>query len=150
MIHRPVGLRARARGGAAGTWFALLVLTAACHGPSPSDAPRPTAHGRDIYFARCAACHGMDGRGGGPVAEALLTPPPDLTRLALDAGGRFPRERFVGFVSGEIATTAHGPREMPVWGRRFEPPTGATGVAGIYRTRELNLLTVYVESLQVR
>jgi mono/diheme cytochrome c family protein len=143
-------MRRRLRGAAGvGTLLALLALTAGCVRPPAAEAPPPTAKGRDIYMRRCAACHGVDCRGMGPVAEALRTPPPDLTRLAAANGGRFPRERVIGYVSGEIDATAHGPREMPVWGRRFEPPSGATVAAGLYRTRELGLLVTYLDGLQV-
>jgi cytochrome c oxidase cbb3-type subunit 3 len=31
--------------------------------------------GRSIYLARCATCHGQEGRGDGPIASSLLGPP---------------------------------------------------------------------------
>jgi cytochrome c oxidase cbb3-type subunit 3 len=31
--------------------------------------------GRSIYLARCATCHGREGRGDGPIASHLLGPP---------------------------------------------------------------------------
>jgi len=34
--------------------------------------------GRDSFDRYCAACHGVDGRGTGPVASALRTRPADL------------------------------------------------------------------------
>jgi cytochrome c oxidase cbb3-type subunit 3 len=31
--------------------------------------------GRTVYLARCATCHGVEGRGDGPIAGSLLGPP---------------------------------------------------------------------------
>jgi cytochrome c oxidase cbb3-type subunit 3 len=31
--------------------------------------------GRTVYLARCATCHGQEGRGDGPIARDLLGPP---------------------------------------------------------------------------
>src|SRR5581483_10542527 len=75
--------------------------------------------GADLYFAYCSACHGRDGKGGGPVAKALKTPPPDLTLLARNNGGKFPRDQVELTVRGEGNRSAHGSREMPVWGPFF-------------------------------
>jgi mono/diheme cytochrome c family protein len=74
---------------------------------------------RALFVRYCAACHGADGKGGGPVAPALATPPPDLTRLARDAGGEFPRARVIRAIDGRTTIRAHGAGEMPVWGERF-------------------------------
>src|SRR5690625_6298082 len=35
--------------------------------------------GHAAFITSCASCHGEDGRGGGPVAEFLTIPVPDLT-----------------------------------------------------------------------
>ena len=70
--------------------------------------------GRDSFDCYCAACHGVDGRGGGPAASALRTPPPDLTTLARRNGG-FPRELVVAFVEGtDWLSLTHGSGDMPV------------------------------------
>ena len=34
------------------------------------------------YQSSCAACHGINGKGDGPVSKELKTPPADLTVLA--------------------------------------------------------------------
>ncbi len=112
--------------------------------------PAPEAwDGRDEFRDACAACHGADARGAGPAAPALRTPPPDLTRLAERADGRFPREHVIAVLSGEIHITAHGSREMPVWSQRFGPTGyGATAAASIYARRWLETLASYLESIQ--
>ncbi len=76
--------------------------------------------GPDLFRAHCAACHGLDGKGHGPVAAALKGKPADLTLLAKNNGGEFPVERVQKFISGDDPSLpAHGSREMPVWGPIF-------------------------------
>jgi len=75
--------------------------------------------GRDIYIDRCGACHGEDGTGNGPAVGMLKIAPPDLTLLAQRNGGTFPTERVKDIVGGWAGLTAHGSREMPVWGDLF-------------------------------
>ena len=79
-----------------------------------------SVRGPDLYHAHCAACHGPDGKGNGPVAVDLKTKPADLTFLAKNNGGKFPTQRIQKFISGdEPSLLAHGTREMPVWGPIF-------------------------------
>lgn len=101
--------------------------------------------GRDSFDLYCASCHGETGRGDGPVAPALRTGPPDLTRLAQRNNGAFPRARVREFITGTNRTLpAHGSTEMPVWGpmfRAFESDA---------RARErLDNLVSYLESIQL-
>lgn len=71
------------------------------------------------YADACAACHGSDGTGGGALAAALKTAPPDLTRLAEQNGGEFPFERVFRIIDGRTPVEGHGSAEMPVWGQVF-------------------------------
>jgi len=94
------------------------------HDGQPPEATQPGAAivgGRDAFVRACASCHGADGRGGGPVAAALRSPPPDLTTLTRRATGRFPRERVIAVLSGDMPEAAHGNKELPVWSERFAP-----------------------------
>jgi mono/diheme cytochrome c family protein len=76
--------------------------------------------GPDLYRAHCAACHGPDGKGGGPVAPSLQVKPADLTKLAKNSGGAFPEAIVRKIISGDEPTLlSHGSREMPVWGPIF-------------------------------
>ena len=101
--------------------------------------------GRDSFDRYCAACHGADGRGTGPVSAALKTRPADLTTLAPRNGGVFPRQRVASFVEGtDRSFTAHGTSDMPVWGSAFR---GLESSDARVRVRLANLVA-YVESLQ--
>ena len=55
----------------------------------------PATSGRQMYVSYCAPCHGMDGRGQGPVASALRTPPADLTVMSRNNHGKFPDTHIV-------------------------------------------------------
>ena len=103
--------------------------------------------GRDLFRFYCASCHGLTGKGDGPVASSLTKTPPDLTTIAERNGGMFPSEWLERFVAGDDRpAAAHGSREMPVWGPIFqslEPRDRLTPV------RIANVVA-YVESLQKR
>lgn len=75
-----------------------------------------TMSGKDLYSRFCAACHGVAGKGDGPVAATFNVEVPDLTLIARRAGGAYPRERVARIIDGRHIFGAHGSRTMPVWG----------------------------------
>jgi mono/diheme cytochrome c family protein len=75
--------------------------------------------GKQMFEAYCAACHGKEGKGDGPVAAALKAPPTDLTVLARQNKGKFPSLQVAKAITGEAGISAHGSKEMPVWGPVF-------------------------------
>lgn len=75
--------------------------------------------GREEYRDSCAACHGLEGKGDGPMVDWLRKPAPDLTRLAATNGDVFPFDRVFQIVDGRNPVGGHGSRDMPVWGSRF-------------------------------
>ena len=77
------------------------------------------ASGKQTYMEYCAACHGDDGKGMGPAASALKTPPSDLTALAMRHAGRFPEEYVAEIMRFGKPIQAHGSADMPVWGPIF-------------------------------
>ena len=103
--------------------------------------------GMDL-FRLLTSCHGADGKGHGPTAAALTTPPADLTRIAAKNGGLFPRQQIIGFVSygNPTVIVAHGSRDMPVWGPIF---TGLDPSAARAQMRIENLVQ-YIESIQTK
>src|SRR6516164_8062654 len=68
------------------------------------------------YRSHCAQCHGIDGKGDGPVAPALKTPPSDLTLLSKNNGGTFPEQKVLETINGVGNLNAHGSSDMPAWG----------------------------------
>jgi mono/diheme cytochrome c family protein len=79
----------------------------------------PSNSGKDMYNNYCAVCHGKDGKGAGPAASALKTAPTDLSALAKNAGGKYPAAHVSVIIRGQATTTAHGSKDMPVWGPLF-------------------------------
>jgi mono/diheme cytochrome c family protein len=79
-----------------------------------------SVRGPDLFRAHCAACHGLDGKGGGPAAASLKEKPADLTVLAKMNAGKFPVTHTAKMIAGDDPSVAsHGSREMPVWGPIF-------------------------------
>jgi mono/diheme cytochrome c family protein len=76
--------------------------------------------GRDSFEFYCASCHGITGKGDGPVANVLKTPPADLTSLARRNGGEIPKDRVLVVLTGTgRPVPSHGSTDMPVWGPIF-------------------------------
>ena len=101
---------------------AAAQLGAACAAESEK-APSPTPFvlsGKNDFLFQCTSCHGLDGKGDGPVAEVLNVKPADLTLLSKRNGGVFPDKRVFETIEGADVIQAHGTREMPVWGPIFE------------------------------
>jgi len=101
--------------------------------------------GQVIYFRYCAACHGREGRGDGPVAPGLVRKPIDLTALASKNGGTFPYEKVARAIDGRETSRSHGTPDMPVWGEVFAKTAGtdsATVEGAVKR------ITHYVWSIQ--
>jgi cytochrome c553 len=88
---------------AGGLFLAVLLSSAGAQKTQPPEATKliDSIRGPVLYTAYCAVCHGQDGKGGGPMAKSLRVPPPDLTRIAIRAGGKFPLARIQRIVSGE-------------------------------------------------
>ncbi|HKN25898.1 MAG TPA: c-type cytochrome [Candidatus Acidoferrum sp.] len=95
------------------------------------------ASGKRTYLEYCAACHGADGRGMGPAAPALNTPPTDLTTLARRHGGKFPEDYVVEILRFGKPVTAHGSADMPVWGPIFGVRDNGNEVAVRRRIKNL-------------
>ena len=102
------------------------------------------------YRSHCAQCHGMEGKGDGPVAAVLTKKPGDLTQLAKKNAGSFPEEKVVAFIDGSEMVAAHGTREMPIWGLEFATVSGTGGARrGAQQVRQrIDLLVSYLKSIQ--
>jgi mono/diheme cytochrome c family protein len=121
--------------------LAILLVPAIVAKRTPPAAPS----GREIFMDRCGACHGEDAKGNGPAVGSLKVPPADLTLLAQRNGGAFPAERVKNIVGDWVDITAHGSREMPVWGSLFHPKDAADQQkAG----EQFQKLVGYLESIQ--
>jgi len=75
--------------------------------------------GKLEYQWSYVACHGVDGKGTGPLAAELKTKPADLTLIAKLNKGVFPFNRVYETIDGRQEVTSHGSREMR--GFRYNP-----------------------------
>jgi mono/diheme cytochrome c family protein len=75
--------------------------------------------GARLYLNHCAACHGDDGEGTGPVAASMSVTMPNLRSLAQRNGGVFPGDSVTAYIDGRSTKAAHGDRQMPIWGDVF-------------------------------
>lgn len=75
--------------------------------------------GEEEFMNSCAVCHGVGGKGGGPIVDFLKEPPADLTQIRKKNGGRFPMQRIYDLIIDAGRNRAHGNRDMPVWGDRY-------------------------------
>lgn len=75
--------------------------------------------GKMEYLNNCAACHGRDAKGDGPVAAALTTKPYDLTLISKKHDGTFPEGLIYKVIVGHDIINSHGGTDMAVWGDRY-------------------------------
>ncbi len=143
------------------TLLTLMLSAAWANGVSPQDqntsadkpaikkVPTPNVNptsGKEMYTAYCASCHGPNGTGNGPAAASLKTPPANLTLLAKNNGGKFPDGKVQMTIKGDAnMPSAHGSKDMPVWGPTFWMLGQRSEAQEQMRIRNL---TSYVASLQ--
>jgi len=108
--------------------------------------------GRASYERYCAACHGIEATGEGPMRPVLMVMPTDLTRLTAGNGGEFPLARVIKRIDGRDPLVSHG-SPMPVYGDFFEgedmtvkTPAGQP----VMTSRPVVDLVAYLQSLQNR
>ena len=81
--------------------------------------PTPASDAATMFQSYCAVCHGKDAKGGGPAASALAKAPADLTHISTRNGGTYPEIKVKRFIQGLDTISAHGTRDMPMWGDLF-------------------------------
>lgn len=132
---------------------ALLVAALATTAQQDKSKAKPAttsanpATGHETFLKYCASCHGTAGKGDGPAAFAMKTPPPDLSTLTKRHEGKFPEGYIGALLKFGRSFAAHGSEEMPVWGaqfRAFDPVKDPTG------QRHINDVVAYLRSLQVK
>jgi mono/diheme cytochrome c family protein len=125
--------------------IAAVVSAAAQTGNQLQPVIRPV-DGASIFRHYCATCHGLDGRGNGPVSKALKREVPDLTRLSQRNDGAFPAihvRNTIMFGTDDLLP-AHGSKEMPIWGPIFHEIEFDRDLGHV----RLENTTKYLESIQ--
>ena len=104
--------------------------------------------GEETYMRFCAACHGEDATGNGPVSEGLPITVPDLTGLKARRGDTFDEEVLRKIIDGQETVVLHGTRYMPVWGYEFWVEEGADDEARERVEIIVDNLVEYLRSVQ--
>ena len=122
--------------------FAILALALAGCVEEPID-------GRTAFMENCASCHGVDGKGDGPMARGLATAPPDLTLIAARNGGVFPTNQVMSTIDG-LDRGEHFSAAMPEFGAGDMGATVIVEEDGIGTPIPMQLLALaeYLESIQ--
>ena len=105
--------------------------------------------GHNLYEQFCMDCHGMKGQGDGVLAEDLKVAPADLTTIALRRKGVFPDVEIREIIDGRRRVRAHGPLNMPLWGKQFGISVASPGGPNEAETRDkISALVDYLKSIQ--
>ena len=108
------------------------------------------SEGAELFVSYCAACHGLEARGDGPMAPILTVLPSDLTRLSESNGGVFPTLRVAQQIDGRDPLLAHG-GQMPLFGTMFTDENVAIPGPGgqpILTSRSIAALISFLETVQ--
>jgi mono/diheme cytochrome c family protein len=106
--------------------------------------------GARLFADHCAVCHGAGLQGDGPMAELLLIPPPDLTRISERYGGTFPRAGMAWKIDSRDPIVSHG-GDMPLFGFVFSDMSEVIRSPGgqtVLTSPEVTDLLAYLESVQ--
>lgn len=105
--------------------------------------------GRSDYRALCVDCHGPEGKGDGVLAEGMEPKPTDITRVAAENGGVFPKNRVMSHIYGFTPGRSESP--MPQFGDLLDGRTvlydSGDGIETPTPWRLVALME-YVETLQ--
>ena len=141
-----------------GVLMVSAIAATTAHAQQSGLAAQNFDRGKYEYEAHCATCHGLSGKGDGPFAQQLKsgTVVPNLTEISKRNNGVFSFMRVSDIIDGSESVTAHGPRQMPIWGPRYKSEVGENlyddyraDAAAFARARIL-ALTEYVYRLQAK
>jgi mono/diheme cytochrome c family protein len=126
--------------------LASVVISSSAQIKNQGQLPIRPVDGAGVFRNYCAACHGVDGRGDGPVAKALKSAVPDLTRLSQRNDGVFPavHVRNTILLGADNLLPAHGSKAMPTWGPIFHEIEFDQDLGNV----RLENIVKYLESIQ--
>jgi mono/diheme cytochrome c family protein len=103
--------------------------------PPDSNAQAGSTSGSDLFILNCAVCHGLDGHGHGPLADAMKTAPADLTQISKRNNGEFPAAKVADIIRNGGGVLGHGDSSMLAWGLYFSekhnPAVGKAKIAAL-------------------
>ncbi len=112
--------------------------------------PQEFEAGRAEYLAACAACHGENADGNGPISTIFKGQVPSLRTLSAQNDGVLPMLETFMIVDGRTGLRGHG-IPMPVFGNRYVADVGESrgdfGTEQAVRARVLELV-YYLQAIQ--
>jgi mono/diheme cytochrome c family protein len=109
--------------------------------------------GDHMYQNLCASCHDADGSGNGLASKALGIGAPDLTHIAANNGGVYPRVEIEHLIASSDLRNPHGGSPMPDWRQQFRSVYFSTARNPVrrdaYARDRIRELTAYIETIQV-
>jgi mono/diheme cytochrome c family protein len=136
-------------------FFVLIATTVAAATLFASDSKNVTIQtakasaddGKAMYGNYCAPCHGVDGKGNGPISSSLKRTPTNLTQLSKNNGGVFPEFHVIGVLGHGTSASGHDQSGMPAWA----PTLGKIDQNNkLDAPLRISNLTKYVETLQTK
>ena len=141
-----------------GVLMVSAIAATTAHAQQSGLAAQNFDRGKYEYEAHCATCHGLSGKGDGPFAQQLKSGivVPNLTEISKRNNGVFSFKRVSDIIDGTESVTAHGPRQMPIWGPRYKGEVGENlyddyrADAEAFARARILALTEYVYRLQAK
>jgi mono/diheme cytochrome c family protein len=127
---------------------AVLLLPIAASAQAEQPQFKQVTTGSEVYHTYCATCHGVSGRGDGPLAASMNRKPANLLEIAKRNGGVFPTEMVFKTIDGRAPVRGHGGPDMPVWGEAFQKSREAGDQERVNSV--IKSLVDYIESIQLR
>lgn len=127
-------------------FWAMFLSTAAIVAQTAKPDRAVVERGKAEFRESCAPCHGVNGKGDGPVSGAMKRRPTNLTTLARQKGGFRPSE-VEASIKGTSEVVAHGSPGMMVWGAFFLADANGNQARADARIRDL---VAFIESIQVK
>jgi mono/diheme cytochrome c family protein len=134
------------------TVVAVAVISATAASANPNAAASPQAEaapvsagvsGADEFQRYCALCHGPDGRGVGPLSDAMKKSAADLSQISKHNGGHFPFSKVAATIRDGGGVAEHDTTRMPAWGKVLSADSDPVRAKAI-----IFEITQYVEALQ--
>lgn len=101
-----------------------------------------------MYRQYCGACHGLEGKGDGPVSGFLRPRPTDLTQLSKNHNGEFPFADVLRIIDGRATVRSHGDSDMPVWGEILRNEGSSVPAPEVEVRGKLLLITEHLRAIQ--
>jgi mono/diheme cytochrome c family protein len=115
---------------------------------SRSEPAKDAYSGSALFRTYCSSCHGLAGKGDGPIADGLRVRPPDLTLLAQRDHGKWDGDKVARIIDGRDPVKGHGGADMPVWGDAFKSSREGYDEAAV--KARIRAIVEHLEGIQVR